>query len=508
VFVESGARIGDRVTVKNNVMVWDKVEVEDEVFLGPNVVLTNDPNPRVAFKKPPEQFLPTRIQRGATIGANATIVCGVTIGRGAFVGAGAVVTRDVPAFALVVGNPARQRGWMCACGEKLPRDLVCKCGRRYRPCGRRARGSQLDRPSRRGRHAGAGTRYPLARSWISRIRSSPGASLASSGSGSRSSTGCSTACRFPLSDVPWTGWITGPYSNGMDALVLWSGHHLLGIEREIPTAPTGSGDTTLAYVYLVCQIGIAVCGALVWSVLDRRRANYARLAPWLWAYVRLLLATALIAYGSYKVIPSQFPKPSLDRLAQPFGEASPHGPPVDPSWAPPLPTRCSREPESSSAACCSSRAARRSSARSWRTGRDGAGRELNLAFDVPVKLYSGHLLAMACSSCCRTPGTCSISSCSAGPPRPLVRARLLERPLWHRTALVLRTPLPRVRGLAVHEHERRRLPQLSPCPRPRPSMGCGESPPSIPAIPRRTERPWIRASPGPSSWSRTRCASP
>jgi len=134
VFVESGARIGDRVTVKNNVMVWDKVEVGDEVFLGPNVVLTNDMNPRVAFKKPPEKFLSTRIERGATLGANATIVCGVTIGRCAFVGAGAVVTRDVPAFALVVGNPARQRGWVCACGEKLPRDLVCECGRRYRPC--------------------------------------------------------------------------------------------------------------------------------------------------------------------------------------------------------------------------------------------------------------------------------------------------------------------------------------------------------------------------------------
>ena len=132
-FVESGARIGDRVTVKNNVMVWDKVEVEDEVFLGPNVVLTNDPNPRVAFKKPPEKFLPTRIERGATLGANATIVCGVTIGRSAFVGAGAVVTRDVPAHALVVGNPARQRGWMCACGEKLPASLRCACGRRYRP---------------------------------------------------------------------------------------------------------------------------------------------------------------------------------------------------------------------------------------------------------------------------------------------------------------------------------------------------------------------------------------
>jgi len=110
VFVERGARIGDRVTIKNNVMVWDKVEIEDDVFLGPNVVLTNDLNPRAAFKKPPESFLPTRIARGSTIGANATIVCGLTIGRCAFVGAGAVVTRDVPAGAIVRGNPARVSG--------------------------------------------------------------------------------------------------------------------------------------------------------------------------------------------------------------------------------------------------------------------------------------------------------------------------------------------------------------------------------------------------------------
>jgi acetyltransferase-like isoleucine patch superfamily enzyme len=133
VFVERGARIGDRVTIKNNVMVWDRVEIEDDVFLGPNVVLTNDLNPRAAFKKSAEHFLPTRIARGSTIGANATIVCGLTIGRCAFVGAGAVVTRDVPAHALVFGNPARHRGWVCACGEKLPASLECACGRRYQP---------------------------------------------------------------------------------------------------------------------------------------------------------------------------------------------------------------------------------------------------------------------------------------------------------------------------------------------------------------------------------------
>jgi acetyltransferase-like isoleucine patch superfamily enzyme len=130
-FIETGAIIGDRVTVKNSVLVWDKVVVEDEVFLGPNMVFTNDLMPRAAFKNPPESFLPTLVRRGASIGANATIVCGVTLGEQAFVGAGSVVTRDVAAHALVVGNPARRHGWMCSCGEKLPGTLRCSCGRAY-----------------------------------------------------------------------------------------------------------------------------------------------------------------------------------------------------------------------------------------------------------------------------------------------------------------------------------------------------------------------------------------
>lgn len=131
-FIESGAVIGDRVTVKNNVMVWDRVTVEDDVFLGPNAVLTNDLRPRVAFPTPAEEFSPTRIRQGATIGANATIVCGVTIGKNAFLGAGAVVIRDVPDHGLVAGNPARRIGWVCECGETLPGDLACSaCGRRY-----------------------------------------------------------------------------------------------------------------------------------------------------------------------------------------------------------------------------------------------------------------------------------------------------------------------------------------------------------------------------------------
>lgn len=133
-FVEGGAIVGNNVTIKNSVLLWDRVTVEDDVFLGPNAVFTNDPNPRGAgaFKKTPEEFQPTLVRRGASIGANATIVCGITIGVNAFVGAGSVVARDVPDYALVVGNPIRRIGWICACGLKLPENLVCECGRKYR----------------------------------------------------------------------------------------------------------------------------------------------------------------------------------------------------------------------------------------------------------------------------------------------------------------------------------------------------------------------------------------
>jgi len=138
-FIETGAWVGDRVTIKNAVLIWDRVRIEDDVFVGPNVVFTNDPNPRAAFKKPASRFVPTLVERGATLGANASIVCGVTIGAHAFVGAGAVVAKNVLAHAVVVGNPARRVGWMCACGGKLDRRLRCVCGRGYR----RQRGAGL-----------------------------------------------------------------------------------------------------------------------------------------------------------------------------------------------------------------------------------------------------------------------------------------------------------------------------------------------------------------------------
>ena len=136
-FIETGAVLGDKVTVKNNVLIWDKVTVGNAVFLGPGAVFTNDMDPRAGFKKDPSAFLPTVVEDGATIGANATIVCGTTIGRSAFVGAGTVVAHDVAPHALVVGNPARRIGWVCECGKRLGDDLRCECGRAYRLAGER-----------------------------------------------------------------------------------------------------------------------------------------------------------------------------------------------------------------------------------------------------------------------------------------------------------------------------------------------------------------------------------
>jgi UDP-2-acetamido-3-amino-2,3-dideoxy-glucuronate N-acetyltransferase len=119
VFIAGGVRIGDRVKIQNNVSVYTGVTLEDEVFLGPSMVFTNVTNPRSQVPRK-DEYRPTLVRRGATIGANATILCGITLGEYAFVGAGAVVTHDVPAYALVYGAPAQLQGWMCRCGERLP----------------------------------------------------------------------------------------------------------------------------------------------------------------------------------------------------------------------------------------------------------------------------------------------------------------------------------------------------------------------------------------------------
>jgi UDP-2-acetamido-3-amino-2,3-dideoxy-glucuronate N-acetyltransferase len=148
VFVAGTAVIGDGVRIQNNVSVYDGALVEDDVFLGPSAVLTNVVNPRAQIDR--RAFLDrTRIRRGATVGANATIVCGVTIGRHAFIGAGAVVTRDVPDYALVTGVPARRTGWMSRHGHKLvaSRDGLMRCpesGYRYERRGDIVRCLDLD----------------------------------------------------------------------------------------------------------------------------------------------------------------------------------------------------------------------------------------------------------------------------------------------------------------------------------------------------------------------------
>ncbi|MDR0368766.1 MAG: N-acetyltransferase [Bacteroidales bacterium] len=125
VFVASGVVLGDNVKVQNNVSVYGGVTCEDDVFLGPSMVFTNVINPRSAIARK-DQYQHTHVGKGASIGANATIVCGNTIGKYAFVGAGAVVTHDVPDYALVTGNPARQTGWISRYGHRLHFDAAGK----------------------------------------------------------------------------------------------------------------------------------------------------------------------------------------------------------------------------------------------------------------------------------------------------------------------------------------------------------------------------------------------
>jgi acetyltransferase-like isoleucine patch superfamily enzyme len=131
-FVEDGAVLGDRVTVKNGTLVFRGVTCEDEVFLGPNVLFTNDMRPRAASRLAPEDLLPTLVRKGASLGAGTVVVCGTEIGEYAFAGSGTVITKDVPAHAFVVGNPAVQKGWVCRCGARLDDALVCpECRTRY-----------------------------------------------------------------------------------------------------------------------------------------------------------------------------------------------------------------------------------------------------------------------------------------------------------------------------------------------------------------------------------------
>jgi len=141
-FIASNTVIGDRAKVQNNVSIYEGVILEEDVFLGPSMVFTNVINPRSHVNRRGE-YQATRVKRGATIGANATIVCGITLGEYAFIGAGAVVTKDVPAYALVYGTPGKIQGWMCQCGirlhfvdDKEGQNAICEnCGARYNKTG-------------------------------------------------------------------------------------------------------------------------------------------------------------------------------------------------------------------------------------------------------------------------------------------------------------------------------------------------------------------------------------
>lgn len=136
VFIDRDVQIGNNAKIQNNVSVYRGVTLEDNVFCGPSMVFTNVINPRSLYPRDIGEYLKTLVKKGATIGANATILCGVTIGESAFIGAGSVVAKDVPSYALVYGNPANIKGWMCECGEKLEfknsKTKCSRCKRKYR----------------------------------------------------------------------------------------------------------------------------------------------------------------------------------------------------------------------------------------------------------------------------------------------------------------------------------------------------------------------------------------
>ena len=137
--ISSKAKLGDGVKLESNIDVWDLITLENYVFIGPSAVFTNDPNPRAKYPKSKfsqyGKWLSTLVKEGASIGANATIICGNTIGKWAFIGAGTVVTKDVPDYAIVIGVPAKIVGWICECGNKIEfknNKAICKiCERKY-----------------------------------------------------------------------------------------------------------------------------------------------------------------------------------------------------------------------------------------------------------------------------------------------------------------------------------------------------------------------------------------
>jgi hypothetical protein len=245
---------------------------------------------------------------------------------------------------------------------------------------------------------------------------------------------------FPLDLTPYdeaaVGKIVQPYRDLWDALVPWVGQHVFGVE--ITVRPNGSGDTTYNYVQVFCFLVLAAAAAAAWTALDRRRPGYPRLYEWLRVYVRFDLATTMIAYGAVKVIKSQFPNPSLDRLVQPFGDASPMGLLWTFMGASASYNVFSGAGEMLGGLLLTARRTTLLGALVC-LGVLGNVVLLNFSYDVPVKLFSCHLLAMAVFLAAPDLRRLANFFLLNRPVGPAQLAPLLRRKWLHRAALVLRT---------------------------------------------------------------------
>lgn len=243
---------------------------------------------------------------------------------------------------------------------------------------------------------------------------------------------------FPVGSLPYTESLVEPYQKFWDAVVPWVARRVLGIGYEVGTAFNGSGDRTYDYVLAFCVLVLALAATVVWSLLDRRRGDYARLYQWLRVYVRLYLGTTMIGYGAYKVINSQFGRAPMDKLLQPFGDSSPMGL----LWTFMSASDAYTAFTGAAEMLCGILLFMRRTTTLGALVCAGVMSNvvmLNFSYDVPVKLYSTHLLLMALFLLlpdARRLANLFLLNRAAEPAeiRPL-----FARPKWHRAALVLRT---------------------------------------------------------------------
>jgi hypothetical protein len=256
---------------------------------------------------------------------------------------------------------------------------------------------------------------------------------------------------FPLGEFTYTDALAAQYTKLWDAVVPWVARRVLGIGYEVDTAVNGSGDRTYDYVFTFCLFVLALAATLAWSLLDRRRGDYARLYQWLRVYVRLYLGTTMIGYGAYKVINTQFARAPLDKLLQPIGDSSPMGL----LWMFMSASDAYTAFTGAAEMLCSILLFMRRTTTLGALMCAGVMSNvvmLNFSYDVPVKLFSTHLLAMALFLLlpdARRLANLFLLNRAAEPAeiRPL-----FARPKWHRAALVLRTLfLLAVVGLALHK---------------------------------------------------------